>query len=76
LTPTQYQVLAILARQPDGLVTTADIAQTVWKCEPDDGVNSLIATQVARLRAKLRDHSASTPSIVSVPGRGYRLLAA
>jgi DNA-binding response OmpR family regulator len=76
LTPTQYRVLAILARQPDGLVSTADIAQTVWNCEPDDGVASLIATQIARLRAKLRDRSATAPSIVSVPGRGYRLLAA
>jgi DNA-binding response OmpR family regulator len=76
LTPTQYRVLAILARQPDGLVSTADISQTVWNCEPDDGVASLIATQVARIRAKLRDRSATAPSIVSVPGRGYRLLAA
>jgi two-component system KDP operon response regulator KdpE len=76
LTPTQYRVLAILARQPDGLVSTADISHTVWNCEPDDGVASLIATQVARIRAKLRDRSATAPSIVSVPGRGYRLLAA
>jgi DNA-binding response OmpR family regulator len=76
LTPTQYKVLAILARQPDGLVSTADIAQTVWNCDADDGVASLIATQVARVRAKLRDRSATAPSIVSVPGRGYRLLAA
>ena len=76
LTPTQYRVLAILAKQPDGLVSTADIAQRVWNCDPDDGVASLIATQVARLRAKLRGRSPSTPSIVSVPGRGYRLLAA
>ena len=76
LTPTQYRVLAMLARQPDGMVSTADIAQTVWKCEPDDGVASLIATQIARLRAKLRNRSSGAPSIVSVPGRGYRLLAA
>jgi DNA-binding response OmpR family regulator len=76
LTPTQYRVLAILARQPDGLVSTTDIAHMVWNCEPDDGVASLIATQVARLRAKLRDRSAAAPSILSVPGRGYRLLAA
>ena len=76
LTPTQYRVLAILAKQPDGMVSTADIAQTVWKCAPDDGVASLIATQIARLRAKLRDRSSTAPSIVSVPGRGYRLLAA
>lgn len=76
LTPTQYRVLAVLASQPDELVSTAHIAQTVWNCEPDDGVSSLIATQVGRLRAKLRDRSATAPSIVSVPGRGYRLLAA
>jgi len=75
LTPTQYRVLAILARQPDGASTT-DIARTVWNCPADDGVASLIATQVARLRVKLRDHSASAPSIVSLPGHGYRLLAA
>jgi len=76
LTPTQYRVLSILAKQPEGLVSTADIAQSVWSCEPDDGVASLIATQIARIRAKLRDRSCLTPSIVSVPGRGYRLLAA
>src|SRR5437660_1563803 len=62
--------------EPDGMVSTADIAQAVWKCEPDDGVLSLIATQIARLRAKLRNRSSCAPSIVSVPGRGYRLLAA
>lgn len=76
LTPTQYRVLAILAKQPDATVTTEHIARTVWKCDADDGVSSLIATQVARVRAKLRDRSPSAPSIVSVPGRGYRLLAA
>ncbi len=76
LTPTQYRVLATLAQRPDGLVSTADIAQTVWNCDADEGVASLIATQVARLRAKLRDRSATAPSIVSVAGRGYRLLAA
>jgi DNA-binding response OmpR family regulator len=76
LTPTQYRVLAILAKQPDAMVSTTHIAQTVWNCDADDGIASLIATQIARLRAKLRDRSASSPSIVSVPGRGYRLLAA
>lgn len=76
LTPTQYRMLAILASQPHGTVSTADIAHRLWHCDPDDAVSSLIATQVARLRAKLRDRSAGAPSILSVPGRGYRLLAA
>lgn len=76
LTPTQYRLLVTLARQPNNLVPLEELTQTVWNCEPDDGTASLIATQMARLRAKLRDGADSPLSIVSVPSRGYRLLAA
>ena len=76
LTPTQFRLLVSLAKQPNVLVPLSELTQTVWKCEPDDGATSLIATQVARLRARLREGSSSPPSIVSVPSRGYRLLAA
>lgn len=76
LTPIQYRLLVILARRPNALVPTRELTETVWNCEPDDGTASLVATQMARLRAKLRDNSNSPLSIVSVPSRGYRLLAA
>jgi DNA-binding response OmpR family regulator len=74
LTPTQYRLLQILAKQPDTLVTTAELSQSIWNCDANDGVASLVATQVSRIRAKLRDTSPTAPAIVSVSSRGYRLL--
>jgi two-component system response regulator RstA len=76
LTPTQYRLLVLLAKQPNVLVPLGELTQSVWNCEPDDGATSLIATQMARLRGRLRDGSIRPPAIVSVPSRGYRLLAA
>lgn len=76
LTPIQYKLLLSLARRPNNLVPIHELTESVWNCPPDIGTSALIATQMARLRAKLRDNSEASVSIVSVPSRGYRLLAA
>jgi DNA-binding response OmpR family regulator len=76
LTPIQYKLLLSLARRPNNLVPIHELTETVWNCEPDNGTAALIATQMARLRAKLRDNAETHVSVVSVPSRGYRLLAA
>jgi two-component system, OmpR family, alkaline phosphatase synthesis response regulator PhoP len=73
LTPTEYRLLVALASHPETLLTREALGQIVWGYQ-DLGSGHLIDVHIGRLRVKLKGASPDGPTIVTVRGRGYRLL--
>ena len=70
LTPKTFQILLVLIRHKEQVVTKDDLMKTVW---PDTFVEeSNLSRNIFMLRKALGD-SAQDRYIVTVPGRGYRL---
>src|SRR2546429_6700781 len=71
LTPTEFSLLAELARQPGTLLTHAHLLRRVWGpgYEMD---TEYVRVYVKRLRAKLEGDGAP-PVIITEPRVGYRL---
>ena len=69
LTPKEYQLLLLLARNAGRVVTRAEILAHVWRLTRDPGSN-LVDVNIKNLREKL---GASAPSLETVRGSGYRL---
>jgi non-specific serine/threonine protein kinase len=63
------QVLALLLRRVDEVVSRADLFDAVWEGRPT--VDNVLANAVAKLRKALGKHAGSR--IVNVPRVGYRL---
>jgi DNA-binding response OmpR family regulator len=74
LTPTEYSILAFLARSPGQVQTSRVILQKVWGPAYQDEVH-LLRVNVARLRRKIED-IASEPRYVLTHARiGYSIAA-
>jgi DNA-binding response OmpR family regulator len=73
LTPTEYRLLVALAAKPEALLSREALGQTVWGYQ-DIGSGHLIDVHIGRLRVKLKSVSPDGPTIVTVRGRGYRLV--
>ena len=72
LTPIEFDLLRVLARNRGRLMTHRALLKEVWGPEYVEDVQTL-RTHIARLRAKIEPGGASTPSyIVTDPGVGYR----
>ena len=71
LSPTEYQLLAELARHPNEVIGYRALLQRVWGPSYADERNYL-RTFVQRLRLKLEADPTSPEIITTVPGRGYR----
>ena len=71
LTPKEFALLTLLARNAGRVLTHRMILDQVWG--PDQALDTL-RTHVSQLRRKLGD-SPLTPKVVTAPGVGYRLLA-
>jgi two-component system, OmpR family, KDP operon response regulator KdpE len=74
LTPTEWQLLEILARQRDRLVAGKELLQAVWGPEHSSATNYL-RVYMAQLRHKLEPDPAKPVSLLTEPGIGYRLVA-
>jgi two-component system response regulator MtrA len=74
LTPTEYRLLVALARQPEEMLSREALGHTVWGYG-ELSTGHLIDVHIGRLRPKLRRASRTAPVIVTVRGRGYRLVA-
>lgn len=76
LSRSEYLLLAALMSRPDELLSRIDLAKAVWG-EQLASVGRPIDQHMYRLRSKLhqaaREAGVQPPSIVSVPGFGYRL---
>ncbi|MEA2683002.1 MAG: two-component system, OmpR family, operon response regulator KdpE [Chloroflexota bacterium] len=71
LSPTEYLLLAALARQPGAVRDHRSLLSEVWGPEYVDDW-SYLRTFVRRLRTKLEADPAEPRVIVTVSGRGYR----
>jgi DNA-binding response OmpR family regulator len=69
LTAREYAVLEHLAREPDRIISRAELLEAVWHTRFDPGTN-VIEVYVNRLRNKLGRHARM---LETVKGLGYRL---
>jgi DNA-binding winged helix-turn-helix (wHTH) protein/tetratricopeptide (TPR) repeat protein len=71
LTPKTFQILLVLIRNSNEVVTKDDLMKTVW---PDTFVEEAnLSRNVFMLRKALGESAQDHRYIVTVPGRGYRL---
>ncbi|MBV9325983.1 MAG: response regulator transcription factor [Chloroflexi bacterium] len=73
LTPTEWDLVKLLASHPDKVLTDRMITEAVWGASYAAQAHSL-HVYVARLRKKLQGASASRRYIVTEPGVGYRFV--
>src|SRR4051812_15064411 len=71
LTPKAFQILMVLVRHGQEVVTKDDLMKTVW---PDTFVEEAnLSRNIFMLRKALGESPQDHRYIVTVPGRGYRL---
>lgn len=75
LTPSEYKLLCLLAKNTGKVLTHKYITQQVWGSAGDSNIASL-RVFMASLRKKLEDGDDSVPYIQTHVGIGYRLLKA
>jgi len=71
LTLTEFNLLAVLAANPERVLTRAQLRDKVWGY-PHDLDDHSVDPHVQRLRRKLADRATGV-SLEAVPGLGYRL---
>jgi DNA-binding response OmpR family regulator len=72
LTMTEFNLLAVLAANPERVLTRAQLRDKVWGY-PHDLDDHSVDPHVQRLRRKLADRSTAGVTLEAVPGLGYRL---
>ncbi|HEX6077129.1 MAG TPA: response regulator [Micromonosporaceae bacterium] len=73
LTPTEWQLLEVLVRQPDRLVPHRNLLREVWGPAYETETNYL-RVHLANLRRKLERDPARPRHLVTEPGIGYRFM--
>jgi len=71
LTPTEWHLLEILARNPGKLVSQRQLLHEVWGPRYETETNYL-RQYMAQLRRKLEDDAAHPRHLLTEPGMGYR----
>jgi len=74
LTPTEFRLLAFLARHPGQALSRAQILDTVWGYDADVENERIVNVHIRRLREKIELEPSRPALILTVPGIGYRLL--
>jgi DNA-binding response OmpR family regulator len=72
LTMTEFNLLAVLAANPERVLTRAQLRDKVWGY-PHELDDHSVDPHVQRLRRKLSDRENTGVSLEAVPGLGYRL---
>ncbi len=75
LTPTEFKLLAYLARHPGAVLSRTQILEAVWGYDADVEGERLINVHIRRLREKVELDPSRPTLILTVPGIGYRLAA-
>ncbi|MCC7075772.1 MAG: response regulator [Acidimicrobiia bacterium] len=73
LTPTEWQVLELLARHAERLVTQRQILTDIWGATTEDDTGFL-RVHMAHLRRKLEPDPSKPRYLVTEPGMGYRFM--
>ena len=74
LTPTEFAILELLARNAGRPVTFDDLITAVWNGAPGT-TNDAVRFHVGSLRRKLEPHPATPKYILTEPWVGYRFIA-
>jgi two-component system, OmpR family, KDP operon response regulator KdpE len=72
LTPTEYRIVAYLARNAGRVVTQADLLTKVWGPEYESEAH-LLRVNIARLRQKIEQDAGTPRHVITRPGIGYYL---
>ena len=72
LTPTEYDILLLLARAPGKVFSPAEIYRAVWKDEPYSS-DATVAVHIRHLREKIEIDPAKPRCLKVVWGQGYKL---
>jgi two-component system, OmpR family, alkaline phosphatase synthesis response regulator PhoP len=72
LTMTEFNLLAVLAANPERVLTRAQLRDKVWGY-PHDLDDHSVDPHVQRLRRKLSERTNTGVNLEAVPGLGYRL---
>jgi len=75
LTPTEYDLLRILAIHAGKVVTQRQLLQQVWGDHHNPSDNHYIRVYIGHLRKKLEEDTTQPKWIITEPGVGYRFLA-
>lgn len=72
LTPSEFEVLLLLASHPEQIFSRDDILKQLRGIEYD-GMDRSVDVKISNLRRKFADNSASPKKIITVRGKGYLL---
>jgi two-component system response regulator RegX3 len=75
LSPSEYKLLALLAEEPGRVYTRREIMQHLWQ-STYVGDERACDAHVSTLRGKIERDRAHPERIITVPGFGYKLVAA
>ncbi|MHB8468350.1 MAG: response regulator [Gaiellaceae bacterium] len=75
LTLSEFKVLALLAEQPDSVVSRRELMQHLWASE-HVGDEHACEVHISNLRRKIERDPAQPRRLVTVRGAGYKLVAA
>ncbi|PYI51525.1 response regulator [Paenibacillus flagellatus] len=75
LTPTEYDLLKILASNAGKVVTQRQLLQQVWGGQHHEADSHYLRVYIGHLRKKLEEDSTRPKFIITEPGIGYRFLS-
>lgn len=73
LTPTEYELFSLMAREAGKVLTHRQLLRAVWGNAFEDEVHTL-RVNISNLRKKIEENPARPAWLVTEPGVGYRLL--
>jgi two-component system KDP operon response regulator KdpE len=76
LTPTEFELLRVLVRYPDRVLTHRQIIREVWGGASYEDEMHLLRVNISNLRRKLEADATRPQHIVTEPGVGYRMRTA
>ena len=75
LSPTEFRLLAALARNAGRTLTRSQLLESVWELKADGIYSRTVDVHIGRIRRKIGDGTAAGRYIVTVPGLGYKMVA-
>jgi len=73
LTAREFDVLLMLAREPEHVYTKNEIYNAIWREENGEGYYNSVAVYVKKLRKKIEDDPDNPQYLETVWGVGYRM---
>lgn len=73
LTPTEFRLLAFLARHPGQVLSRDQLLENVWGYSAEAIDDKTVTVHIRRLRTKIEPDPEAPTIVLTVPGLGYRL---